>query len=460
MTAPVDAPLLDAPLRPVAGPRGVPLLGSLAAFGRDPLSFMVRLREEFGDFVTWRLGPRRCVLLSHPQHIAELLGAAERDFQPVDIGWAFHQVAGESVAVLRGEQWRRKRAVVQPVVRPHRVRGYAPTMASCTIAHADGWREGQRVDVQEEMAAITQQIVAQTLFGDSPHVQGSGLRQAMATVQREIAAEVRGGVGLFLPDWVRTPARRRVLAACSVIDQAINRFIRERRAQAAEPDGQDMLATLLAQRDEQGQPLSDAELRDEAVTLWIGGQETTATTLVWAWQELSGAPQVRARLTEEVQRVLAGRAPTYEDYDQLPYTRQVVREALRLYPPVWTLCVIARHDTSVGGIPVPAGTMVWASQWSVHRDPRWFTDPQAFRPERFAADAPDPAADHTWFPFGSGPRACFGARFAQVTAVLVLAALAQRFHLEIPPGRVTPRPGFLLQPAAPILATVREVRGG
>ena len=444
-----------APIRPVPGPRGLPLLGNLAVFGRNPLGFMVRLREDFGDFVTWSLGPRRCVLLSHPQHIAELLSAVGHHFEPLDIGWAVHQVAGDSVGLTQGEQWRRKRAMVQPVVRPRMVQLYAETMTDCAIAHADRWRDGDRIDVQEEMTSITQRIVARTLFGDAPAAHDRALREAMAAVQREIAAEIRGGIGLFLPGWVRTPSRRRLLAALNVIDSVLYRLIRARRARPTGGHHRDVLDVLLSQRNAQGRGASDKDVRDEALALWIGGHESTATTLTWTLLALSGAPQARSQLAEELRQVLRGRPPTYADYDRLSYTRQVVQEGLRLYPPVWALCMTTQHDTTLGGIPLPARTLVWCSQWAVHRDPRWFPDPHAFRPERFAADAPDPVTDHAWFPFGSGPRACLGARFAQVEAVLVLAVLAQRFHLDVDPGQVTPQTGAFLQPSGPLHATVR-----
>ncbi|MDX3387456.1 cytochrome P450 [Streptomyces niveiscabiei] len=446
-----------APLRPVAGPRRLPVLGNLLSFGRDPLDFMVRLREDHGDFVTWSLGPQRCVLLSHPQHIAALLAADGSDFERSDVGWTISQVTGNSVAAARGEQWRRKRTKVQAAVRPRQVRAYAATMASHAGAHAGQWRDGQRIDVLEEMTGITQGIINRTLFGDTPQAHGRDLRAAMATVEHELAAAVLRGIDLFLPGWVRTPSRKRLLAALSVIDAVIYRLIQERRANPGDRR-QDVLDMLLAERDEQGRPLTDTEVRDEAVTLWIAGHETTAAALTWTWLELSGAARTRSRLSEELHRVLGGRTPTHEDYDRLPYTQQVVKEALRLYPPIWTLSMTALHDTALAGIPIPARTLVWCSQWSVHRDPRWFPDPQTFQPERFAVGSPVSATDHAWFPFGTGPRACLGARLAQVQVVLVLAALAQRFHLDVDPGRIAPLPGAILRPAAPVLATVRALR--
>ncbi|MEV5884911.1 cytochrome P450 [Streptomyces sp. NPDC052020] len=446
-----------APSGPRSGPRGQPLLGNLFAFARDPLRFMVRLREDFGDQVLWSLGRRRCLTLSHPRLVNETLQQAEAGLELLDAGWAARQVVGhDSVIFTKGEEWRHTRAMLHPALRPRMVRRYAAVMAACAAAHADRWRDGDRVDVQEEMTRVTQDIVLRILFGATSVVRSSGLRDAMATVQREIGDEF-SGLGAFLPGWVPLPYRRRVRTACGVIDEAIYRLIRERRARAAEVRERDVLDTLLAQRDPQGRPLSDRDVRNQVLALWVGGHESTTTTLTWAWLALAGQPHARLRLHAELRQVLDGRSPGYDDYDRLPYTQQVVKETLRLYPPLWALAMTASRDTVVGTVPVKAGTLVWTSQWSVHRDPRWYPEPEAFRPERFAAGAAGTAADDAWFPFGAGPRACLGARFALVEVALVLATLAQRFHLDISGGRPAPRPGMFLKPSTPVYATLRAV---
>ncbi|MFJ4776491.1 cytochrome P450 [Streptomyces sp. NPDC088762] len=444
------------PLRPLRGPRGLPLLGNLLAFGRDPLAFLTRLRDEFGDAVTWSLGPRSSLFVFHPRHIAELLAAREGAYELLEIGWAFRQIVGRSVILSRGGDWRRKRALVQPVVRPRQVRSYAPAMVRCAAAAADGWRDGERIDVRAEMALITQRIVLRSLFGNDLGPRARTLGSAMDAAEQAVAAELRG-IGLFLPGWVRTPSRRRLLAALGVIDTEIYRLIEERRGreQAAGQDG-DLLSRLMAARDEAGRPLSPSEVRDEAVTLWAAGHETTSTALTWSLYLLSGAPEARARLEAEVEEILGDRDATVDDYERLVWTRQIVKEALRLYPPVWLIPAVAREGAALGGRRVRPGTIVWCSPWATHRDPRWFPDPDRFRPERWSPHARRAVPDHAWFPFGSGPRACLGARFAQVEAALVLATLAQRCRLDLPAHEAVPRAGLLVQPAAPLRATVRK----
>ncbi|MEU9098679.1 cytochrome P450 [Streptomyces sp. NPDC048361] len=449
---PTSTPL---PLNPVNGPRGVPPLGNLLAFGKDPLAFLTRLRDDFGDAVTWSLGPRRSLFISHPQHIRELLAAREDTYEILEIGWAFKQITGKSVILSKGGDWRRKRSLVQPTVRPRQVRTYADAMVDSAGAAADAWRDGARIDVRREMALITQRIVLRTLFGNDLGEQTRALGDAMDVAEREVGAEVRG-IGLFLPGWVRTPARRRVLNAVATIDREVHRLIGERRDAARPADERDDLVTrLLAARDGEGRPLSLREVRNEAVTLWAAGHETTSTALTWVLYLLSRAPEVRARLEAELQDVLAGRPPAIDDYERLAWTRQIVKEAMRLYPPVWLIPAVARAGATLGGARIPVGTTVWCSTWTTHRDPRWFPAPEEFRPQRWAADAPDVVPDHAWYPFGGGPRTCLGARFAQVEAVLVLATLAQRFRVDLPSTEVGPRVGLLLQPATPLHATLR-----
>lgn len=449
------------PLCPVPGPRGLPLLGSLPEFGKDPQAFFVRLREEFGDSVTWSLGRRRCLLVSHPAHIAELLGGVGHGYESTVLTWPIKQVLGDSVLMSHGSQWRRKRRLVQPVLRPRQVRGYAPHMVECATALADRWRGGERVDVQREMAELTQRIVLRTLFGDDLGPRARVLGDAMAVGQRQVSAELRG-LGLFLPSWARTPGRLRLLAAVRVLDAEIHRLVGARRAELERgaPPRDDIVSRLLAARDDDGRALTDVEVRDEAATLWIGGHETTSTLLTWTWHLLSAHPHSRERLDEELDRVLGGRPPAIADYERLDWTRRIVQEALRLYPPAWAVKATARPGATLGGTAVPAGTLVWCSMWAAHRDPRWYPEPDAFRPQRWLADTPAPVRDHVWFPFGGGQRACPGARFAQVEAALVLATLAQRFTLDCEPGgpgrtgEPATRTGALLQPARRLHATL------
>ncbi|MFJ8041798.1 cytochrome P450 [Kitasatospora sp. NPDC096147] len=433
----------------VAGPRGWPLVGCLPAFGRDPLGFLARLHRDHGDAVVWRLGPLRILSLADPERIAEVLGSP-LDHGVLDIGWMFRQLVGDSVIRSEGAAWRRRRALVQPAVRPNRVRGFAPAMAECAAEHLDGWTDGQRVDVLREMTLLTQRIAVRTLFGAEPGARAAALAGAMAEAAHEIGVELRGP-GVLLPGWVPTPARRRIRRAVGVIDTELGELVRER---AREGSADDLVGRLLAARDTEGRALTPREVRDEAVTLWAGGHETTATALTWAWCLLARSPDARDALHREVDEVLGGRAPEHADHDRLPWTRRVVEETLRLHPPVWLVPPrVAVPGTTVGGRAVPVGTAIWCSPWVTQRDARWFPDPLAFRPERWGTPDADARAH---FPFGAGRRACLGARFAQVELVLLLAAVAQHFHLDVRGGIPPPLPGLVAHPASPVTAFLRR----
>ncbi|WP_411077701.1 cytochrome P450 [Streptomyces sp. cmx-10-25] len=451
-----------APVVFAEGPRGVPLLGNLPAFGKDPLAFFEQLRNR-GDFVRWRFGRSRALFIAHPDNIGELLTEIERTFDQPDLGIAFRTLLGNGVVVAKGADWRRKRSLVQPSVRPKQVRSYAATMAECAVDLADRWTDGQRIDIKGEMAALTRLIAVRTIFGVDTAADAESIGRAMDIAQKEIGAEF-SGIGALLPDWVPTRGRARIKRATAVIDAEVSRIVsRHRDGDTERPD---LLSRLLAARDETGARLSDREIRDETVTLYIGGHETTSSTLVWAWHLLSRNPRVRDALTGELDRVLTDREPGYDDYASLTYTQAVVKETLRLYPTIWLLTGLAKEGATIGGTPVPAGTRVWSSQWATHRDPRWYGDPEAFRPERWLTGSPgsgdgDASGEETeripeyaWFPFGGGPRVCLGTRFALVEAVLVLAVLARRFHLDVTADGIRPVPSLTLQPDRDVLATV------
>ncbi|MFD4945358.1 cytochrome P450 [Streptomyces sp. NPDC058409] len=435
----------------VPGPKGLPFLGNLPQFGKNPLAFFELLRGH-GDMVGWRFGPNPCVYIADPECIGELLTETERTFDQPALGIAFRTVLGNGVVVARGTDWRRKRSLVQPSVRPKQVRSYAATMAGSTVELADTWSGGERIDIKREMAALTQKIAVRTIFGVDTPADAEAMGRAMDVAQQEIGKEF-AGIGALLPDWVPTPGRARVRRAAAVIDAEVGRVVARHRDGGA--DRPDLLSRLLTAVDETGAHLTDQEIRDETVTLYIGGHETTSSTLVWAWFLLSRNPRTRAALTEELDRVLGDREPEFDDYARLTYTQSVVKETLRLYPTIWLVTGVAKKGARIGGVPMPEGTRVWTSQWATHRDERWFPEPEEFRPERWDPQEGDDIAEYAWFPFGGGPRVCLGTRFAMVEAVLILAVLARRFELEVDPGIVNPVPTLTLQPDREVMATVR-----
>ncbi|RKN38236.1 cytochrome P450 [Micromonospora endolithica] len=426
-------------------PGGLPGIGHLPRFARDPLSFFTALRER-GDIVRWRLGNMDSVFVAHPDDIQSVFLNVEKTFSmDVDSGYAFTLFAGQGIINTHGEFWRRQRKMMQPGMHPRRIAGYADTMVTLTEQMLQGWRPGETRDIRVEMLALTQRIAAKTLFGADVSGDAATVGDALDVASREIGAEFRG-VTMFIPPSVPTPGRRRLKAAIGQVEQVLYRIIAERKAATGDrPD--DMLSMLIDARDDDGQPMSDKQLRDETMTLYIAGHETTGNTLVWAYQLLARNPHVYERMIQEITEVVGNRPPEMSDYVALRYTEAVVKETLRLYPPAWLFQVKAAADVTLGGHAIARDTNVWMSQWATHRDPRWFDTPDAFRPERFLGDNLATMPTYAWFPFGGGPHVCLGNRFALVEAVLILATIAQRYRLDLDPDLViTPQPLLTLQP--------------
>ena len=433
-------------------PGALPGLGHLHRFARDPLGFFTRMRDH-GDIVRWRLGPQRNVFISNPVDIACTFQNVENTFSMQgDSGYAFSLFAGNGIITTHGDEWRRQRKIMQLGMRPQRVAGYSETMVELTDQMLSQWSAGQQIDVRTEMLALTQKIAAKTLFGADVTGDAAMVGRALDVASREIGAEFRG-VTMFLPAWVQTGGRRRLKVAIREVESVLYRIINERRNGDKANRSDDMLSLLMDARYEDGKPMSDTQLRDESMTLYIAGHETTGNTLVWAYLMLSRHPEVRQRMAKEISVVVGDRLPTMEDYHSLKYTEAVVKETLRLYPAAWLHMVRAVADVEIAGHRVAAGTDVWMSQWATHRDPRWFRDAELFRPERFLGDAAQEIPSHAWFPFGGGRHVCLGNRFALLETVLVLATVSRRFNLNIPADiDFIPQPLMTLQPGRDVPA--------
>ncbi|UFN45174.1 cytochrome P450 [Nocardioides okcheonensis] len=446
-------------------PGAYPGLGHLAQFARDPLAFFTRLRDH-GDITAWRLGPKKSVFVHRPENVKQVLLSVEKEFSTGDdAGYAFGLFAGNGIINTSGPFWRRQRKMMQPGMRPGRIAGYAATMVELTDELTEdlarSCSSGQTRDVRVDMLALTQKIAAKTLFGADVTGDAAAVGRALDVAAREIGAEFRG-VTMFLPNWLPTPGRARLKKAITAVEQVLYRIIDERTAAHAagpahrtndRPD--DMLQLLMDARDEAGEPMSARQLRDETMTLYIAGHETTGNTLVWAYHLLSQHPEVFDRMAAEIDEVVGDRLPIMDDYSQLKYTEGVVKETLRLYPAAWLLMFTAKADVEIDGYHVEAGTDVWMSQWATHRDPRWFPEADRFRPERWVGDAASDIPSHAWFPFGGGQHVCLGNRFALVEAVLVLATIARRFRIDIDPSLdLPPQPLLTLQPGRNVPARV------
>lgn len=404
------------------------LTGSLREFREDRLRFLTETTR-LAPIVQFRLGPRRVYLISHPDLIRDLLvtthGHLARDPLARQI---LAKTLGMGLLTSDGEYWKRQRRMIAPALHLHQVRGYADIMTEQAGIASAHWRDGQMIDVEKEMARLTLSIVTAALFKIDSAAHAEMVGETLPALQ-EIAT--RQFVRLFqIPEWLPTPENRRLRTISGQLRGIVLTELRERRA--ADARGEDLL-TLMAQATDAdtGEGMTDAEICDEVVTLYLAGHETTALTLTYCWYQMARRPAVEARFHDEIDRVLAGRAPSFEDLERLPYTRMVFKEALRLYPPAYFMVRAAAEPFELGGHRIPAGSVLMTSQFAMHRHPDLWDDPDTFEPERFANDAERRWHKFKYFPFGGGPRICIGNQFALVEGPLILATLGQGYRFEL-----------------------------
>ena len=435
------------------GPRPRPLVGNLAEFGRDPLAFLTSCAREHGDVAGIRLGGWPARVISHPDLAEQVLVTHNRSF--TKHRFFFRHVDalfGDGLLTAEGDSWLRHRRLAQPAFHRDRIAAYAGDMVALAEETAGSWTAGDTRDIHHEMMQLTLRIVVRTLFAIDAPRDVAALGAAFDVAVQEIAVRFRRP--FRIPDAVPTPGNLRYRRALGRLDGFIRGIIAERRR--AGGDRGDLLSMLMAARDEDGSAMSDRHLRDEAVTLFLAGHETTALALSWTWMLLSLHPEADARLAGELRSVLDGRAPAVDDLPRLRYTQAVVEESLRLYPPAWVIGREAVAPCAIGGQEMPAGTTVFISPWVMHRDRRFFEHPEVFRPERWLdTERRSRLPRHAYLPFGAGPRLCIGNSFAMTEAILLLASLARRFRPTLRDGQpIAPFPTITLRPAGPMWMTI------
>ena len=411
------------------GPRGGRVMGNMREFNSDSLGFIERCAREFGDVVMTRFLYVPALFIFHPDHVEYVLATGSKNFIKAATLRSpfFHRLVGKGLVTSEGDFWRRQRRLAQPAFHRDRVEAYAATMVEFAEAALEGWRDGAALDAHEEMTLLTQRVVARTLFSADVSGDSREMGQALSNIVRPFASQTT--LKWILDNRLPTPAHLRFNRDVRRIDRFVYRLIAERRA--SEEDTGDLLSMLLRAQDEDGSGMTDKQLRDELMTIFLAGHETTAVALTWAWYLLARNPLAEERLAAELSEVLGGRAPTVGDLPRLRYAEWVVKEAMRLYPPAWAVGRECVRECEVGGYRVPVGMQVIAYPWVAHRDPRWFPDPQAFRPERWGEEAMSKLPKYAYFPFGGGPRLCIGNYFATMEAVLILVTIARRFRLRL-----------------------------
>lgn len=438
------------PSGPYAGLKG----WSFRALNQSPLEMFTELAR-YGDIVGIRVVNFRNIFINHPDLIEEVLVGHPRRYYKGRVLRANRHVFGEGLLTSEEDLWLRQRRLVQPAFHRARVAAYAETMVEYAQRLMESWRTGEERDVHKEMMRLTLKIVAKTLFNADVAKDAKDVGKSLELLL-ELGANFRRT--LFVPHWVPTPTNLRIKREIAFIESIIYRIISERRVSGQ--DTGDLLSTLLHIQDEDGSRMTDKQLRDETITLFLAGHETTASSLSWTWWLLAQNPSAEAKLHSELDEVLGGRAPSMDDLARLPYTANVITESMRLYPPAWGLARIVVEDHELGGYPLKKGMGVAMAQWVVHRDTRWYDTPEEFRPERWEGDFAKRIPRFAYFPFGGGPRQCIGNSFALMEATLILATIAQKYRLRLVPNHpVVPLASITLRPRYGMRAMLESRQG-
>ena len=396
---------------------------------KNPLLFLQDLAS-LGDLSRLQTGPLPPLfMINHPDLFKEVLVTKNDSFIKGRGVQLAKMLLGEGLVTNEFESHRKQRKLVLPAFHHSKLHYYGGVMAQITARHAESWRHNRIIIAEEEMVKITLGIVAETLFGTKVgSMESATISKALIDFQEAFVKIVNPFTEILMK--LPLPETRRIKKSKKVVDDSIYRIINEHRQ---DPDKyQDLLSMLLSAQDEEtGAGMSDEQVRDEAITLFIAGHETTAVALTWAWHLIGQHPEVDQRLYEEVQEVTGGRIPAFADIPRLTYVRQVISEVLRLYPPAWILTREAINDVTIGGHVIPRGATIDMCPYLLHRDERFWDDPDQFDPDRFSPERKGSIAKFNYLPFGSGVRGCIGEQFAWTEAILIMATLVQnwKFHL-------------------------------
>ncbi|HZS03367.1 MAG TPA: cytochrome P450 [Blastocatellia bacterium] len=454
MSSVISTPVSVPPLPP--GPKGNFILGVMRDYQRDQFGFVERCASEYGDIVRMKFLYVHSVFIFHPDLIEAVLVTNQRNFiKPASMRTPFmRRLVGNGLLTSEGDFWKRQRRLAQPAFHRERVNAYGRVMVEFAERMTAAWRPGETRDAHQDMMKLTLEIVAKTLFDADITGRAGTVGDALS-----IAVEPFSEQATFkwmLDNRLPTPGNRRFHRAVGRLDEIIFDIISERR-RSGEDRGDLLSMLLMAQDTEEGGSMSDRQLRDEAMTIFLAGHETTALALSWSWYLLSQHPEAEAKLHAELESVLGGRAPGVANLPALRYTEMIVKETMRLYPPAWAVGRAAVEDCEIGGWHIPARSQIYMFQWVVQRDPRFFDRPDEFIPGRWTEEFTKQLPRYAYFPFGGGPRLCIGNSFALMEAVLLLATVAQKFRLKLVPGQtIRPVPSITLRPEQGIKVLVEK----
>ena len=433
------------------GPKGTLIGGNIHQFRACLLDFLLETARDYGPLTSFRIGPRRVFLASAPDLIEQVLITDAKHYIKHFGARAYKPVLGNGLVTSEGEYWHRQRKLIQPVFLKARVQSYAPIIGELTERMLNSWTSGKTVLINDEFGTLTSRIALKTLFDLNHDGDRERFNETLRLSFDLMSARLRR---IFkLPLWMPTPETLCLKRSISELERKVEGFIAAARAR--QDMGDDLLSRLMLAQHEDGTRMSDRQLRDEVMTLYLAGHETTSLTLSWTWYLLAQHQRVEEKLVSEWQQVLGGRTPTVDQLQQLPYTAAVIAESMRLLPPVYAIGREAIGDLELGGYRVRRGYTVLMSQWVNHRDPEYFPEPQQFRPERWENGLAKRLPKFAYYPFGGGQRMCIGSTFASIETLILLATVGQRYRFTVDSeADIGIKPQITLEPANGIPATL------
>ncbi|WP_435193778.1 cytochrome P450 [Natronomonas sp. EA1] len=428
------------------GPKGLPFVGNTHQYARDPFRFMDACGQAYGDIVGFELAGRPTYMLTHPREIEQVLVAGEADYgKPVFGDDAVQELLGNGLLLSEGEFWREQRQRAQPAFHPGRIVDLADDMVAHATEMVDSWADGEVIDIRQEMAEVTVKIIVDAMFGTS--IDDETTSEVQAALEPLGARFEPDAVRFLTPQWVPTGENRQFRDAIATLEGVLDDLVAERRG--TEREGEDLLSIML--RAQAAGEIGDEVLRDELMTMLLAGHDTTALTLTYTTYLLDANPEEKTRFQAELDEVLGGEAPTASAVREFAFTDRVLNEAMRLYPPVYTMFRQPKRDVTLAGYDVAEGSLLMLPQWVVHRSDRWYDSPQAFDPDRWLLDRARERPTYSYFPFGGGPRICIGKQFSLLEAKLILGVLGQEYDFErVGSGELDLRPSLTMHPADPV----------
>lgn len=434
------------------GPKELPVLGNTHRYSRDPLSFIETLTRCYNHLSSFTLGTERTYLVSNPADVEQVLVSESASYRKPESlrSGAIDDLLGDGLLLSDGGLWERQRRRAQPAFAPGRVMRFGETISGYAEEVTAGWTDGTVIEIDPLMARATVKVIVAVMFGTE--LDEATTRKIQENLEPVGEMFMPDPVRFLLPDWVPTPDRIEFRRAVAELDTVLDTLVRRR----TEMDGTDLLSILLNAR-ENVDEVTDDLLRDELMTILLAGHDTTALALTYSWYLLAMHPEIERRFHDELDAVLGGDRPTAADVRELDFTEQVIQESMRLYPPVYAIFRESVEDVRLGGYRVPSGSLVMLPQWGIHRDPRWYDDPETFDPDRWTRESDRP--NYAYFPFGGGPRHCIGKHLSMLEAQLILATIAQDYRLRLAPDQSESldfAPSLTMHPTEPIRMCVAK----